>query len=244
MLLLVPEDSSEKPDHAQSGERENGEDQSQENVNLDQADQGQDRSKEKVELDLDDAPFLDEDAEEESGEQEKEEEKEQEAGEEEEEKTRPFWKRWWFLGAASVLLLLIAGGILTFFLAKEPTPPAKSESSEKKQTKKATKEPKNKTEEDIDLKEFWIPHSTDNGTVFLTCKFTLSTSKEKLAWEIKRKNLIIRDAIYYYLKNKELLFLRNKDNAEKLKKDILSVINQYLSNGQINNLLIEKYLIK
>ncbi len=72
----------------------------------------------------------------------------------------------------------------------------------------------------------------------------MNTNSSKLAWEINRKKTVLRDAIYYYLKKQDLIFLRDKQNADNLKKDLLSVVNQYLSNGKLSRLLIEEYFIK
>jgi flagellar FliL protein len=79
---------------------------------------------------------------------------------------------------------------------------------------------------------------------FLVCKFAAVTTNEELSAELEQKNTILRDAIFYYLKNKDLTYLSDKENVETLKTDILSVINQYLSVARLETLLIEKYMVK
>ena len=59
-----------------------------------------------------------------------------------------------------------------------------------------------------------------------------------------RNTIVVRDAVYYYLKNKSMEFLTDKKNTETLKKDVLSVINQFIGAQPLDNLLIEEYLVK
>jgi len=227
----------EKQATEEAEENNSEQSQKQDSVQLDTEGQKTDNGSEKVELDLDDAPFLDEDFEEEKPEKEVEEKKGKKEKSDKEESEPPLWKKKWFI-AGTALLILLLGGILAYFVIREPAPeppPPKEEKPEK---------PEKKPLQDIALDEFWVPHDVNGKTIFLTCKFSLSTRNDRLVWEIKRKKTTIRDAIFYYLKNKELLFLRDQKNADKIKEDILSVVNQYLSNGRISTLLIEQYVIK
>ena len=83
---------------------------------------------------------------------------------------------------------------------------------------------------------------------------TLSTEIELIAvgatydqaaeLEFKHNRIVVRDAVYYYLKNKPLAFYTDKNNAEMLKKDVLSVINQFVGAQPLDNLLIEDLLVK
>ncbi|MFP4167511.1 MAG: flagellar basal body-associated protein FliL [Desulfonatronovibrionaceae bacterium] len=241
MLFLVPDDPPEKndPENTPEPERREEEDHSRENVSLDNGFEPSDRGKEKVELDLDDAPFLDEDLEEDDSGKKQDEEQEREK-EDKGDKKLAGAKRWWVLAAAVSLLLILIGAVVFFFFSGEKDAPSQSREPEKE----AREKPEAKSRESIALEKFWIPHETENGTIFLNCRFALSTDNSKLAWEIDRKKLLLRDAIYYYLKNKELISLQNKENADRLKKDLLSVVNKHLSNGKLSDLLIEEYYIK
>ncbi len=200
--------------------------------------------KDKVELDLEDAPFLDE---EEETEADKEPKPPLDLG-----GGAPQKK-----GLAALLKnkkLLIGGGLgllllvtaLIFLMrpsAKEEAPPPPTPPPVEAQPEPA--KPPEPEAIVVSWDPFWIEHTDTNGTVrFLVCKFSASTISEKLAWEIKHKQLVLRDAIYYFLRNKDLTFLSDKTNVEVLKKDLLSVINQYLANGQLDDLLIEEYLVK
>lgn len=81
-------------------------------------------------------------------------------------------------------------------------------------------------------------------TRFLTIRFTAVTQEKAVELEFKRNGIVVRDAVYYYLKNKNMAFLTDRNNTETLKKDVLSVINQFLGAEPLENLLIEEYVVK
>ncbi len=200
---------------------------------------------EKVELDLDDAPFLQEEEEEEKTEEEKPEKEDKPVEDvEQAEEAKPFWKNKWFL-IGGILLILGIGGGSYFLLSKEkatPPPPPPKKVEKKEEAK--PKAPPPPEEQLIELDGF-IVELTDNQkkSHFLEIKLSFASTDGRLVWEAKRKKIILRDAIYYYLNNKELSFLQNPKNLEKVKKDILNVVNQYLNNGQLQKVLIEKYIV-
>jgi len=206
----------------------------------------------KVELDLEDAPFLEE-------EEEVEEEKQPEAPAEgvSLETAAPALPRWKQLaknprvriGAAVALLLLIVGSILAAYYwpsgeTQEPEEPEQVANQTAPAEEPPPEEPEVKVET-VSWEPFWVEYVTTEGEVrFLHAKFATTTEDPKLAFEISRKETMLRDAIYYYLRNKDLIFLPGKENGEPLKKELLSVINQYLTGGQLDVLLIEEYLVK
>jgi len=97
----------------------------------------------------------------------------------------------------------------------------------------------------IPLDPFLIELADAGGrTRFLTIRFTAVTQEPTVELELKRNLIVVRDAVYYYLKNKNLAFLADKQNAEALKKDVLSVINQFIGVQPLDNLLIEDFLVK
>ncbi|NMC49119.1 MAG: flagellar basal body protein FliL, partial [Desulfovibrio sp.] len=44
--------------------------------------------------------------------------------------------------------------------------------------------------------------------------------------------------------NKQLIYLDDKKNADALKQDLMSVMNQFLGDEQLQNLFIEEYVVK
>jgi flagellar FliL protein len=203
------------------------------------------RGLQKVELDLDDALFLDVE-EEEPKPKAPEPEAPPPAPQPESAPTKPpLWKRPAVLAAAGVLLFLL-GGLVVYLLlpTKEATPPPPPPPP--KEEKKPQKPPQEKpiTLHTITFEPFMVEYDHNGTTRFLTCKFSISGIPDILEWEVRRKKIILRDAVYYYLRNKGLSFLSDTKNAEKLKEDILAVMNQYLGNGQIETLLIDEYVIR
>jgi flagellar protein FliL len=203
--------------------------------------------RDKVELDLDDAPFLEEEEEEEPAPADDLEEEE----EEKEVRARGVKALLEAIRRDRRLMAAVIGGavlllglLLTLLLwpSKEASPPV--DPLELPPETAVPEEPP-PPEHIVALKPFLVEHVTEEGEVrLLYCKFSVTTENEKLAWEITHKRLTLRDAIFYYLKNKDLRFLTDKTQVGQLKKDLLSVINQYLNVGQIETLLIEEYLVK
>jgi flagellar FliL protein len=205
------------------------------------------RSVQKVELDLDDAVFLDEEDDvEEIEEKPPKPEKKKPAKKPKKSDREPFSfqknKRFLFVGIA----LLLAGAVLIwwFFLKPKPqiTPvPPQQEETVSRQPEKESSE---LTENVISFEPFWLEFDVNGTYRFLTCRFTFPVKGDLLKTEVDSKRIIIRDAVYYYFKNKDIVFLGNTDNADKLKSDLLAIINQYLGNGQLQEILIQEYRIE
>lgn len=199
----------------------------------------------KVDLDLDDAPFL-------------EDEKEEaapappsaETAPPEPETVRPWWKKPPALIGGGVLLVVILALLawLLVFRKPPPPPPAAEEAPavEEPPAEMPAEEPKKpEVEISVPFEPFLVETTDPKGrTHFLTIRFSLSTKSPGSEAEVKRGRIVLRDAVYYYLKNKDLAFLSDTRNADTLKKDLLSVINQFLGDEQIDTLLIEEYLVK
>jgi flagellar FliL protein len=199
------------------------------------------RSLQKVELDLDDAVFLDD--EDEIEEPPAEPEKKEPV--EEDKQPSFFWKYKKFFLAAIALLLVGSALFWWLFVKPEPlvTPP------EPAQENQAVSEPPEKespelTEHVMAFEPFWLEFEVNGTYRFLTCRFTFPVEGDLLRTEVDTKRIIIRDAVYYYFKNKDIVFLGNTDNGDKLKTDLLEIINQYLGNGQLEEILIQEYRVE
>jgi flagellar FliL protein len=204
--------------------------------------------KDKVELDLDDAPFL----EEEEVEEEQPEEAPAAAVEAPAEGPTGLKKllanKKILFGGIGVLVVVI--GVIAWLVlfkskgpeAPPPPPPAKEE---KKPEPKPEPEPPKPEELAVVFEPFWVELPDEKGAPrLLVCKFATHTPNQALFTEIQSKAIVLRDAMYYYLKNKSLVFLTDKKNVDLFKRDMLAVINQYLEFDQINDILIEEYLVK
>jgi flagellar FliL protein len=201
----------------------------------------------KVELDLDDAPFL---------EDEKEEAPPPPPGEEsvqrEEETPQPPWwkkKAVVFGGAALVLVILAALAYFLFFSGKKeeipPPPPAEETAEEASQETTAPPPLPEAKEVVVVMDPFLVEQTNEKGEAFLvSLQFSTTTTSPEFAKELSRNAVVLRDAVYYFLKNKQLVYLDDEKVAESLKQDIMSVMNQFLGDEQITNLFIEKYVVK
>ena len=205
----------------------------------------------KVDLDLDDAPFLEDEAEEEAPPPAAE--TAASPFDEPEAQVKPSRKKL-FIIIGAVAFVLVAGVAAYFlFLKKTAPPPSPQETSAPAEeappppvAPTPPPEPPAPKREIVMPMEPFLVELTDAGgrTRFLTIRFTAVTREPAVELEFKRNIIVVRDAVYYYLKNKNLEFLTDKNNADALKKDVLSVINQFIGAQPLDNLLIEDYLVK
>lgn len=146
------------------------------------------------------------------------------------------------------LVLLLGGGSAWFLLRKKEAPPPPAPGVQKivvPQQAAPPPEPAGPVQTILTWEPFWVEQKDAKGNIrFLVVKFSAPTENQKLVFEAQAKKVTIRDAVYYYLKNKSLTFLTDAANAETLKKDVLAIMNEYLSIGKLEDLLIENYLVK
>lgn len=151
--------------------------------------------------------------------------------------------------AAGLGLLLLAGGggSLWWFVLRTPPPPPPT--PQVVVVPSAPPKDAAPAEFTIPLAPFWLeltgtsPRDKDN-IFFLVCKFTAITKSEAVLQETQNKIVVIRDALYFYLKNKNYEFLTDPDNTKTIKNDLTSVINGYLGAGKVDDMLFERYLTK
>jgi flagellar protein FliL len=219
----------------------------------------------KVELDLDDALFLEFEEKEDVPasspvESAPEPEEAPPPSEQPEVQAKPGRKKLWILGiAASLCLILGAGGSYYFMKSGAPLPTEQTSTGpDSPQAEQAGTDssatpgtPAESTTvqqpEDIEiysLEQFQIEYSTEDKVRFLTCRFAIPDTTTIMRAELQAKSLIVRDGVYRYLKNSPLSFLDNPQESEKLKADIAAVINQIVQSGQINDILLEEYVVK
>jgi flagellar FliL protein len=91
---------------------------------------------------------------------------------------------------------------------------------------------------------FLIEQRGSEGEVrFLRSSFAIPMDNPALFIELGAKELVVRNAIYYYLSNRPLTFLADRASREALKSDLLAVINDLLSADEVHELLFEEYLV-
>lgn len=197
---------------------------------------GPDQAMRKVDLDLDDAPFL------------KEQESdtpavagaknlpaEQTAQPAAKKKTKLF-----IIGGAAALLLVIGAAAWWFFIRTPPVPPAeiKPEVIVVPSSPTAAHPPEFVKE----LAHFVVPRNVNGVTRFLVCKFSTISKSAGVSAEMDHKMISLRDALYFYLSGKSDDYLLNPANAVSIKRDLTSILNDYLTQGRIDDVLFESYL--
>ena len=199
----------------------------------------------KVELDLDDAPFL-----------QKEEEQRKDLP------ARPASrpparspvsapdtgadkkKKLILAAAAGVLLLIGAAAVWWFFLRSPAVPPPPANTPQPQIITVPTQTvPPPPAESLKALDPFWVENKDAQGrSHFLICTFSIVCDDIHAEQEIDRHMLVIRDAIYFYLRSKTFETLLDAKQVEGMKKDIVDTINNYLTRYKAKDVLFESYL--
>ena len=237
MLFMVP-DPAEEADKAKAA--------AQADAMIDTSETS--RGAQKVELDLEDAPFLEEEEEVKPEPAKPRVETSLEAPKEEKPASKLGRKQLMIIGAAALLVLVAAALAVKFlfFKGKPAPPPAKVEQSAPSNATAPDAEAKapELPETQVRLEPFWVEQRSGEEIRFLIVRILLGTSDKAIAREFEAKIMPARNAIFYYLKNKDVQFLTDENNAEKLKHELLLVINQYVTDGKFETLLFEEYVVK
>ena len=196
-----------------------------------------DTSLRKVELDLDDAPFL----------------KEQDPPPPAKKEDAPLQtteeapppnkkKKLIIIAAAGALVLVLVAAAVWWFVLRTPPPPPPEPIKPEVIVVPTPKSPTAKSDSVKELAPFVIPRQTAKGARFLICKFSTVSQSPRVGMEIDQKLIPLRDALYYYLSSKPDEFLLDPANATTIKKDLGGVLNDYLTQGRIEDILFESYL--
>lgn len=195
----------------------------------------------KVELDLDDAPFLQAD---EKAPPPATHEAAVPEADEEAEKARRKKKKLIVLAAIGALILIIAAAAAWWFFFRGIPPPAGPEPL-KPEVVVVPRAPAETGSSEVvrEFAPFVVPvKGADGRENFLVCKFSAITKDANLNREMDQQRVALRDAIYYYLRSKDSAFLLDARNGPQIKKDLLSVFNDYLTQGKLEDILFESYL--
>jgi flagellar FliL protein len=207
----------------------------------------------KVELDLDDAPFLEEDEPAPAPEP----AKETAAGPEKAPSAPAVSpslkdrlladKKKLIMAGAAAAVLLIAGICVNVFLfsGEKPPPPPPPPAPEKVVVAPKPLPAAPAPQFVLQWEPFWVELKDTEGAVrFLTLKFSVPTDNPILYAEMNGKKLILRDALFYYLRNRPILSLADEAKVQAFKGDLLTVMNEHLGGGKISEILIQDYLVQ
>jgi len=207
------------------------------------ADEGTDfaeQATEKVQLDTDDAMFLAEIPEPEEAPAVEKAKGSPEKAVEEPAKPLP---RALIIGVLGVILICIAA-IVWFIYFKQTTALSRVPASPTVVVVPNPKEPPPSTEMVATLAPFILEYRRDGQVDFLETQFALVVEGKALHQDILDRNLILRDAIYYYLLNQEEKFLFDPKNITIIKNALEGIVNGHLGAGKLKKFLIVQYLIR
>ncbi|MCR5812889.1 MAG: flagellar basal body-associated FliL family protein [Desulfovibrio sp.] len=191
----------------------------------------------KVELDLEDAPFLKEEP--------KQEEKKEEVAKESEPAAPEKKPKKKIVIIALGAILIVAGVIGFIFFGSPAPPPPPPPQKPKPDVIVVPSKPGGPTSPDIvmDFERFIIPVGNSlSSTNFLICKFSTVSKSPTINSEIEQKMLVLRDAVYFYLRGKSYEYLLDPDNAAAIKSDLVGILNDYLGHGKLEDVLLDSYL--
>jgi flagellar FliL protein len=190
----------------------------------------------KVQLDIDDAPFLQEAKPAESPALSEESSLAVPGAE-----ARPAKSKKKLLAVVAAAVVLLGGAALLLFFGGDATPPPQPPVI----VVPAAPPFVLPTAHTMALEPFWVDLRTPAGErIFLVVTFTASTPELALYREMEDKLVTLRDAIYYYLRNKDYAFLADQNNMETIRTDLLSTVNNYLVQGELKDLWYDSYLMK
>lgn len=98
----------------------------------------------------------------------------------------------------------------------------------------------------MELKEFTVNLGDEGGKRFFKGEISIGydKTKEKLAEELKGKEVVIRDDIIFYFKSQKAEYINNVENTEVMKKQLMDAINKDLTKGKITDIRFKSMIIQ
>lgn len=204
----------------------------------------------KVELDLDDAPFLkDEEPEPEPKKSPKKTDlPPAQVPEPVAEKKGLSKKKKIAIAGGAAGFLLVVGIVLNLFVFSGGSPSPKPLPAPEPEKVLATPQvppPAPVPQFTLQWEPFWVELKDTEGAIrFLTVRFSIPTDNPVLFAEMNAKMLILRDALFYYLRNQPIISLSDEAKVKAFKGDLLTVINEHLGGGKASEILVQDYLVQ
>lgn len=96
----------------------------------------------------------------------------------------------------------------------------------------------------VEMEDFTVNLLNENGKRYLRTKLNLELDSEDLMPEIDKKIPVIRDIIIQILASKQVEEITTKDGKERLKDELVKVVNRALIDGQIKNIYFTTFVIQ
>lgn len=162
--------------------------------------------------------------------------------------------------AVVVLLQMVFTFVFMTIILKKNNAPAQQvvqnseESHSKKSSKKSKRKKKNTDEDDKDYIKDYTVYSLGDIVVnipgeethylVVTIAFEYQIKDKKLPDELKNKDVLIKDRLNTYFGSKSLAELQDVKNRDKMKTDILDIVNNMLLEGEITKVLFAQFVIQ
>jgi len=140
-----------------------------------------------------------------------------------------------------VALLLVVGGAGagTYFFLGHRTPA--TEQGERKPPKQS----ESSKMANRDLKDFTVNLADTEANRYLRVSIVVEYPENKeLEQELERKQTVIRDAIIAFLRTKTVASIRDPAGTERLKADLLEIVNRHLEKGEVSRVYFTEFLIQ
>jgi flagellar FliL protein len=153
-------------------------------------------------------------------------------------KSKGFFSKKKILIFSALAIILVLAITISIFLIYKKSPPIKVEPVKK------TKSEEGETVPIYSFEPFFIPvKHGDSEERFLKISLSIELSDKDVTREVEKNITFLRENILFILKAKGLKNFQEKDERERLTKDIVSAINLILQTGTVVRLYFTEFLI-
>ena len=205
----------------------------------------------KVELDLDDSPFLEDDEPEPESQEKTALTSESDAPAQEAPpslKSRLFASKKKIIMTAGAAVLLFGAAIvvnISILPSKDMPPPPPHEPEKVAVAPVTPVAPSPPPVLTLQWEPFWVElKDTEGDSRFLTLRFSVPMENPALYGEMSGKIFILRDAVFYYLRNQPIISLKDETRVQAFKSELLTVMNEHLGSGKASEILIQEYFVQ
>ena len=98
----------------------------------------------------------------------------------------------------------------------------------------------------MELKEFTVNLADEGGKRYFKGELSIGydKSKDKLAEELKGKEVVVRDDIIFYFKSQKADYINNVENTETMKRQLIDAINKDLTKGKITDIRFKSMIVQ
>lgn len=156
--------------------------------------------------------------------------------------------------ALSFIILLVLGVVVGLMLSSHPSEDTAATEAHKQPTAKTQPAPKPNTSGRYSdfmnigvmypMDQFVVNLLSESGSRYLKTSLDLELSIETLTPEMDKKKSIIRDIVIRSLSSKTIEEISTTKGKERLKDEIVSKINEILTDGYVKNIYFTDFIIQ